>query len=305
MLLTGLLVPASAQACSGYVCQNSELMPDQQAPANLTGGYWFPRSASGADIEDDVEDRFGLYRVDGGEKVSVPVSIERVGDSPRFFWEPEDPLEPEARYRVIGPDYCTDDEPDSVTPHNFRATEEAGLPEELGGLEATNSKGELTVSTNSGACSIPIAADQMEISLNPTPEAKPWWDLFQFSTYVDGERWFYSRHLLGVGRSWVSGYTRHGRDLIYASCGERGYKGLAEGTHIVKIKATLPGSDREWVSDSLEVELSCDDVPPLSVHKESLADLEWLVLLIFSPLLLLLGAGVWWGARKLWNLLKG
>ncbi|TXD35160.1 hypothetical protein FRC98_16955 [Lujinxingia vulgaris] len=288
-----------ADACSPAMeCFNEEFLPRYQAPANFEGGYWVPTLEQGAPSIKTLQERFRLTRLDGEKEVDIPVVLEKVEadeGSPSYhniyFWKPLEALEPGATYRVRGANFC-EDPPEPVMEHVFKATEPAPFPEKLGRLRVDQRPdAPLEVDTTSGSCSWEIAADQALVALLPSEEVLPWWELLIFTTYVDGERWEYSRSLAGFGGPVGEGLSGRGRALIYAGCEEDNQGGgLSEGTHTVQMKAHLPGSEVEIWSDSLEVDLSCDDVWPVYRESEEEISIYWKNFVAYLLIVFALGA---------------
>lgn len=285
----------TADACSPVMaCFNEEFLPRYQAPANFEGGYWVPTLEQRAPTIATLQEQFRLTRLDGEKEVDIPVFLEQIESDTyqtTYFWKPLEALEPGATYRVRGTNFC-EDPPEPGMEHVFRTTEPAALPKTLGRLRVDQrSDAPLEVDTTSGSCSWEIAADQALVALLPSEEVLPWWELLIFTTYVDGERWEYSRSIAGTGGPVGEGLSGRGRALIYAGCEEDNQGGgLSEGTHTVQMKAHLPGSEVEIWSDSLEVDFSCDDVWPVYRESEEEISIYWKNFVAYLLIVFALGA---------------
>lgn len=260
----GLLVgPSEASACSGPACVAPEHVPADGAtvPANAAGLQLLDL----APLTEMPSAR--LFEITADGEVEVPITLDRE----TFEILLEGSLAQEGSYRLESDAGCGL-EPAEAT---FTAGPAAPLPTTLGALEAgPMSWGTVPVPDDSGSCYADVEAVVVDVSLGLSPEAEPWASLFVYETYVDGELYApagtispgsaYGDPYAGAapGGSWVG----RGVDRVYARCGglpESAWdEGVAEGTHTVEIRATLPGTDVVLVSEPAVVDLYCAPHPP-------------------------------------------
>jgi hypothetical protein len=147
----------------------------------------------------------------------------------------------------------------------FEVGPETPVPSSLGDLSGTPPEVvDKDLATRSGSCSAEARIAQTEIALVPASAAAPWIDVLHFETMVDGRPWHYSGTILGTPPPGTSPDGR-ARDRVFVVCASNDPwvgNGLAEGTHVVTMRATLPGTTQVISSSSLEVKLSCTDTPP-------------------------------------------
>jgi hypothetical protein len=137
-------------------------------------------------------------------------------------------------------------------------------PTHLGTLVVTNGEiAPLEVASASGSCSSEVSADRSTFVLAPVTEAKPWLDVLQFETFVDGTKWQGAssiNQLLAPGTSWQG----RGHDLLYRVCQTTDAavgRGLDAGKHQVELHATLPGMQVALTSDSATAAVACPSDP--------------------------------------------
>lgn len=275
---TGVMDPRPAEACLINLCRNVTNFPPEKAPANLLGGladYYIESGFQAAHFE--------LHRVDGDEEITVPISLHGI-EHRGVEWRLEEQLEQGGTYRLRGENECWRiPEEDRRWEHYFETVEPAPLPSRLGNLEVEQTfKDNLFVRASFCEPLVVISADQIVIALKPREEVLPWWDLLEFSTYVNGELWTSNsseathcehcrRRAIGTEDSWAV----RGTELLFTRCeydDTRSPPGLAEGTYTVKMHGRILGSNLLLMSDSIEVTLSCDDVPSPRFDRKTLAD---------------------------------
>jgi hypothetical protein len=150
----------------------------------------------------------------------------------------------------------------------FHVGPSAPLPTRLGTLRASAVALSALEVTANASCSAKVDAAQAALDLEIAGDAAPWRDVLQFETWVDGIRWspqHSSVETLAPGTSWRG----RGVDVVYRICRvseadrQNVYNdGLAAGTHVVEMRARLPGTTMELRSDTVTVELACPDESP-------------------------------------------
>lgn len=154
----------------------------------------------------------------------------------------------------------------------FTAGPTAPLPTTLGVLYGSGMMwGEVSVPED-GQCDMPAWAVYDELTLELSEDAAPWRDLLVFETLVDGLPYapLGSSNPGGYGASGTAepggSWLGRGRDRIYALCDAlpdtARSEGVEEGHHVVQMRATLPGTSIELVSDPLPLDLYCAPHPP-------------------------------------------
>lgn len=271
----------TADACTPEThCNGGHVYPMARTgvPANLPALYVSPRIGAGENQKPDSFDtsdvRFLEVKESGTER--IPLTLYRRPDSePQggYLFKPDAPLRDDAQYRIETGDYCRGDgslDGEEALSTSFRATEKAELPDSLGSLKILERETDDVQIENwyGGSCWHSLLASKVRLEVEFSDSALPWRYLFFFSTYVDGSSWSPSRSLANTnprpGRSWIG----RGEDLVYTVCesqlerdvGEDTYYDpLAEGTHQVEIRASIPGVDRTWTAGPVEIELRCPD----------------------------------------------
>lgn len=264
---------APARACEPAACTAGTFLPGTgTVPVNVPALVWYPAHAPGAatlptlSFGSDPDLRFQRLLDDG--TVQARLYEAQPQRDLTYFVRPITALMAGERYRMTGVSYCDRNAPRTVG--EFFATAAAPLPTDLGALvTAPLDRGDLPVSTASGACSAVVRAAWIDVMVNPTPGATPWRDVFLFETYVDGAAWRPAASAGAApppGASWLG----RGRDRLFTRCGAPdggvldpgAFAGLAEGDHTVEFRATLPGVRGVLVSSPLRIRLTCTDPPP-------------------------------------------
>ncbi len=257
-----------AAACSPSCCATEATIPAQgSAPANLPAFYWLP--------PDDVLGTLATYdasmltvtRTDTGEVIPVTLSPADLGKGygiEPFFAMLSKPLVAGGHYRVDS----TADGVDAGAPHklaDFAAGPFAPLPTSLGTLSAgAQTVGVMTLADLTvGDCSGDFSAAQVPVTLELSPEAKPWSDAFFYETQVDGKPYHPDQFVDPIpplGASWVG----RGKDLLFALCEKTDANDVqvpsqaTEGQHTVVIHAIIPGTQVDVSSAPLQVTLDCN-----------------------------------------------
>jgi uncharacterized protein (TIGR03382 family) len=251
-------VPRAA-ACSAFACQGAEaVVPvDGLVPANAPAMELL--HAFEADVAVELLE-LGAGTAHGVSRAESLVMFDA-------------PLVEGERYRLRAITSCETLEEPRIAEVEFEVGAAAPLPTALGALSAGDSTlGEVSQPA-SGSCFEPAAAAYVDIELTHPLETLPWKDVLVYHTYVDGEIYapqgsIIPRHREGwssegtppdslLGGSWIG----RGRDRIYAQCGESNgvNEGVGEGPHMVRMRATLPGTDLVLETAEIPIELSCDD----------------------------------------------
>ncbi len=251
--------PQRAHACSPPLCYPSAFVPGDEAkvPANLGRLIWRPAATSFGGEPPDLTDLRLIEDRDDG----AIIDLEGEMTGPLYLLTPASDLQKGQRYRLVDDAACEAQSDDGPWESTFEVGEPAPLPETLGTISArAEGIGELTIATFGGQCGVRATADRVSIALEPAADAAPWLDVLHFETLVNDERWAPRRlsvSILDPGASWVG----RGRDLLYRACeteyGEEPIAQLAAGTHTVRFRATLPGTDLELETPEVTVNLSC------------------------------------------------
>jgi hypothetical protein len=265
------LAASPAHACSWDYCGAPayvipEDAPSASIPANAAL-LWTPLRLT-TDLATAIEQ---LTLVGpGGETVPIEVTAT---DVPRFHrWvapqvvRPLEALVPGAQYTLVTPNTeCIDHDPQDQEPvtRTFVAAAAAALPDTLGTLSAaTPTRADLVVAED-GACSRTQDTHGAHLTLALDASAAPWADVLAYETVVNGAFWGpseFSGWGFPTGASWVG----RGQDLVFAICNDNPYSEhsyLLPGTHTVKMRARVPGTDVVLETDELTLELSCDGDP--------------------------------------------
>jgi hypothetical protein len=229
-------------------------------PANVPGLYWRPMSG----FEVSVKPENVVLEDMAAPGVSIGLTAQQLANSNDYLLVPAKPLVAGRTYRLKDRTECAvnmERGPEVV----FDVGPEAPLPSSLGDLSGTPPEVvDKDLATPSGSCSAEARIAQTEIALVPASAAAPWIDVLHFETMVDGRPWHYFGTILGTPPPGTSPDGR-ARDRVFVVCASKDPyvgNGLAEGTHVVTMRATLPGTTQVISSSSLEVKLSCTETPP-------------------------------------------
>jgi hypothetical protein len=255
-----LVAPRPANACSPPVCWPAAFVPGHggRVPANVPGLYWRPMSGYGANVE---EENVVLEDV-AAPGVSIALTEQEL-ENGDYLLVPETPLVAGHQYRLTDRNECMgtmERGPEVV----FAVGPAAPLPSSLGELSASAEEVvNKDLATASGSCFAEARIAQTEIALVPEAAAAPWVDVLHFETMVDGRPWHYYS---SIGAMPAPGTSPDGRarDRVFVVCASKDPwigNGLAEGTHTVTMRATLPGTAQVISSSSVEVKLSCAETP--------------------------------------------
>jgi MYXO-CTERM domain-containing protein len=262
MVLAGAAVLGAAgmaEACTCEWCSEAVLDTASYIPANTPG---FPLAVLGngevpswhlIDIDRSVN-----YSVGVVELSSLPDNFAFLGKQSGYLIQPEQPLEP-GSYILHSPDSLCSAFSRYYPTSNYKITEEAPLPQELGTLMLEDQLIE-NVEVKE-YCGEKVAFDAISIfaDVKLTQEARPWRDALFFTTLVDGERLQKNfnhnceDHSLGED-SGGRGYVQ-----LFSLCGQHD-AGLAPGRHTVQILAWLPGTDTVLETEEVEFELDCTEL---------------------------------------------
>lgn len=252
-----LLSARPADACSPLQCWPGAFVPNQGAtvPASAEALYWRPMSGQ---VEIDPA---SVRLVASGEPVAITTTELPNGD---YLIEPTQPLVSGTEYRLEDSTECGESGTADGPQATFTATAAVALPTVLGSLVATApARSTITVGTSSGSCSSEADVVSANVSLTFDAGAAPWRHVLHYTTYVDDQVWASSGNILAStdpGASWIG----RGADRLYSVCSSEDTgigDGLSEGSHVVRIEATLPGTSVALVSSTVTVELDCN--PPI------------------------------------------
>lgn len=263
--LVALALPGPAWACScGWLRDVGFIRTsDGPFPSNARGVLWW------GELPDDPALHASAVRIraiHGGEEVDVDAEFEWVGEfDRRGLW-----LVRAAGGFEAGRTYAL------TTRRVTSSGETFGEPQRLV-IETTkhpirprdrtarlrvrkSSEDRVQVATYAGSCFEAPLAVQVEIEMELPTEVEPFRDQLYYETTIEGsEPWTPTRNLCAAvvpGVSWVGS----ARDRIYVLCEEgRPIRGpsLAEGTHRVSMRASLPGTDFEITTPAETIELRC------------------------------------------------
>lgn len=251
-----LYTSTPADACSPPPCWGGSFVPGNhgRVPANAPALFWRPMS--GYDLTSDPLNVVLTTAAD--PTTPIPLAAQRFG-SGDFLLAPSAALTP-GDYVLTDHTAC---EEFGITGPQvaFTVGPAAPMPSELGTLTAIPQNVQpIDLSTSLGACSVqtPVAAAQIE--LTPSDAALAWLDVLHFETWVDGKRWQYLPSSVAVVPPGASPLGR-ARDRVFHVCSSMDdtvFRGVAEGTHVVTMRAMLPGSSQVVMSSAVEVTLQCD-----------------------------------------------
>jgi hypothetical protein len=243
-----------AEACSPLPCWPGAFVPRDhgEVPANVPALYWRPMS--GYELTADPNNVVLATAADPTTAIPFTATPLANGD---FLIVPDAPL---ARGSYVIVDHTQCEDFNLPGPSAAFAVEAAmPLPTTLVPLIASPSRLEqIDVESRLGACSAQVMVATSVVELAPTFVKDPWFDALHFETLVDGNPWTYRSGLTLNPPPGESPLGR-GRDRVFSVCAttDPTVSGLAEGKHVVTMRATLPGSTLVVMSEPLEVTLRC------------------------------------------------
>lgn len=286
LVTLGAAVP-HAQA-AGIFCYDGQFFPRDGArvPANLPVILYWPSADAISGTPTIEAATADLMFVElNGDGSSSPVAHTLEGEAPPFRIVPTAGFEAGKTY-ALWTRQCSETAPSAEHPApwepsfigagdetpipyaTIEVTESAPFPTELPALRAEAPVNEsIEYHGDCSGCGGPYDAVSVYVELDG--ELGPWRDALAFSTMVDDTSYIpspYYKFPTLYGKSWVG----HGRDRISMICDET-TNSLSEGTHRVRMEATIPGTDVMLVSNTAEVDLvacpssvSVDDAPDAS-----------------------------------------
>ena len=251
--------PRDAEACSPPICWPGAIVPaGGEVPANAPGLYWKPlRERSGPDTDADPAN-LTLTR-QAAPATPIAFTAEPL-DRGAFLIVPDEPLVP-GRYTLTDATTCSRPEFGGAPSSTFVVVPAAPLPTELGVLTVVGApaRGSIAVATASGPCELEIDAVYVDLELAPAAGAQAWLGVLHFQTLVDGAPWS-PRSVINYETPPGASWRGRARDRVFHTCASAdpfSQSGVAAGTHVVTMQATLPGSDVVVASTSVTVELAC------------------------------------------------
>jgi hypothetical protein len=149
----------------------------------------------------------------------------------------------------------------------FEVTESAPIPTTIGELRAGPATAMGLLVHNGPSCHGQTISIGAEIEVVLDPSARPWEDVWIWTTLVDGVR-YAPTHSVEAGADPITGAYAGGswrgrrRDLVHTVCRafpESTQPGVSEGFHRVRMQARLAGTDVVLETNEVEIELECDD----------------------------------------------
>jgi len=251
--------PRIGRTCTPPYCSGGYFLPGTgQVPANVGAIWWSPYYESWLPPVVDASN-VGIYQLVDLDEVAVAFTLESLSTRWYLLRLDED-LAAGSTYLLRCDDLCREGTPIQTS---FVAAASAPFPETLGALVAHEPLiAEIRVATPSGSCDTQITAAIVDLELQLDAGAEPWADVFEYSTYVDGERWGPSASLGSPGPTWELGGSWMGRarDRVYVLCAAtdpNAAAGVEEGAHTAFMRAELPGREEILESTSVSFELYC------------------------------------------------
>jgi MYXO-CTERM domain-containing protein len=253
-------------------------------PGNTEALVWRPRTASG--MEPDVSPSNVRLRENDWQVSEVAVEVEKASElgpnayliKPQASWKNDD-----YRYTFTGADFC-DDGGDLQGDNSYQAElfvdGQAPTMSTLGTLKLAESKrGSMTTWGRGGMCESEVEAEHRTLNLELSEGASAWKNNLVFRTQIrlpgddQYDEWsqFDRRPDLVYGANPDSVLPRTTAvDVpttgawLYRVCDEDRSGGLPEGRWKVRMEAYRPATGDTWTSNTVEVPLSCGELPPPS-----------------------------------------
>lgn len=255
-----LASPSPAEACSAPECNAFDrFLGAAEVPANVPGIVWYP---AGYWYSVGEARPLSLVRTDGEEEEVIPFSLTEQPDGGQLI-APDDGFVAGATYEVRLSDYEGDGGGVAVcgelAPYEFTAVDQVPFPSSLGALEVSEQEVVgIPYAVSDGSCydTVPAVTRTVRVALDEEDEI--WRELLVFETFVDGQAWSnaFASKIAGYEGDVSDRIAERGSDLLHAVCGDDDST-LGEGTHTVRIQASLPGTD-VLLSEETEFTFTCD-----------------------------------------------
>ncbi len=274
-----------ADACTPPRCEGGTLMQaGDTIPTNTEALVWRPRTTRGQ--EPEVGPSNVRLRENDWRTTQVAFEIEKASElGPNtYLIKLQASLKPDNyRYTFTGSDFCDGDgapPSGSDSDAEFFTAGEAGSFSSLGTLQLAESKrGSMTTWGSGGMCEEQVEAEHRTLNLELSDGASAWKNNLVFRTQIrlpgDDEYGQWSRFeqrpdlTYGANPNWKLPRTTT-VDVpttgawLYRVCDEDRSGGLPEGRWQVRMEAYRPGTGDTWTSNTVEVPLSCGELPPPS-----------------------------------------
>lgn len=256
-LLLGLFAPEAARACSAPACTSARVLLPTEAhvPVNVTT-FSVQEGIQGGESAGITGVR--LIDAEIGTELAVELRESNIVINGA--------MEPGRTYKLEVSSGCGD----TITT-TIEAEDAAPIPTELGTLTVGSPRqGRVPAPSSQGSCYQEVDAVSVRFSVQGSEAVQPYWDLLVWETLVDGVPYrprgtISPSNMFGspglsteLGGSWFG----RGEDVVYAACGDRRYEGVAQGSHEVVLRATVPGTDIELETAPVTIDLRCDVTPP-------------------------------------------
>jgi MYXO-CTERM domain-containing protein len=249
------LVPVVAQACSCPPCTaNQFFLGTKPIPSNSPGIYWGGLAQQAADASS-----LALFKVVDGQEQAVDIDVSTARAN-LFVLSPRDGFAENSEYVVRSANSC--DSNASAIESRFSTSTMAPVPQELGSLVAMPSRRDTVLVAAGGMCYGTLEAAVVDVQWTLPAEHEAWSEVLTYETLVDGQIWSPRFNICPwpkIGSS--SNYL--GADQVFASCIPKNSDifeyGVEEGIHTVSMRAYLPGQSTVWESQTVTIDLHCDD----------------------------------------------
>lgn len=239
-----LLSCSVAFACSPVDCNSRYLIPRNAStiPANTPAIFISP----GIDVYTPFE-QSTLKVVEKGTNNQPKYRFDSSFSTATLHFES---LKPNTTYEVLTNNLplCGDNQP-----LVFKTKQKVNIPSTRTQLELFVDSTDhelLSVSTSDGSCSKQVKGAQIDLQTQLPSRFDDWKSLLVWETYVDGKIHYANSNNGRVRLSTIcESLDKHTSD----------FGQLKEGVHEVMMKATLVGTQYTWNSNTVSINMSCDD----------------------------------------------
>lgn len=250
MLSSGLAAAAWACKCPGPIALGL-LADDGALPANARGLLWDYVPPAGSS-----QRTLPAIKLLGSNGQVMKLASEPVVLDGRkmALLRPADGFKPGQTYVFKGASAMSLNQKVTVTLSMTSLQKHPGSLElRLGHLK----RQEVSIATHEGSCFRKISAGVLPVEIKLPQAAETFRSQLYYQTLVDNKLWHPLTSQCDLFLPGISWLGERGGDQLYTACDPGSKAGLSPGRHTVEMRALLPGTDLEYRSEKISVELSC------------------------------------------------
>lgn len=267
---TAVLYAPDSNACQPPLCTKAYAAPAQGTilTSSAPAVFFRPSRINAPATDAGVE---GVTLWSDGQQVPLTITEQSYAGQ---ILAPSIPLTAGSQYELHYVEQCPDSpsyplEPASIpVVQEFTAGPPRPSPTAVGTVAVkSRSKETLTVLTSSGSCTTTLLAGVVNLELTFDESIKPFLPTTKLITRVDGNEWSSTQYGVDEGTLSTQPQATYGRryNLIFGACQAPAQSGddvgLTMGKHTVELSAHVAGAQTDPAPVSIEVDLTCDQVP--------------------------------------------